>query len=49
MNNSKDHTLVRVVRDSAYVLSGVTKDYDQPLERTAVVAGEVEETFPSGV
>ncbi len=28
MNNSKDHALARVVRDSAYVLSGATKDYD---------------------
>src|SRR5207237_10847374 len=28
MNNSKDHALARVVRDSAYAISGATKDYD---------------------
>jgi len=28
MNNSKEHALARVVRDSAYALSGATKDYD---------------------
>src|SRR5438105_10727447 len=28
MNNSNDHVLARVVRDSAYALSGAAKDYD---------------------